>query len=280
MKYSIKRFSTLDERYFGIISDISHSGIKRTYRKCVGRARKKLADGVLKKAEKHAKLQDLYYDRLQLSTDPSSKTSTKILKDLREQDKKSDFLVKYRIRENGEDPCYDLFGIVSSRAKNEELPKSFEEFKKRPSIISLRSGKNGKHIGLTALHEHAHHTNAIGLDGYIPEKLYFGEMIGLSRRRARDKRINEDLSKLGLKDVLGTYVDGKLVELGERSANRTAYKNLVKSRKKYKVKKNDLAIAKKDYYNSSDENYREDGKRRFYDYLGNWIQIPSKRIKV
>lgn len=44
----------LEERRYNIISDLYHSGLKRTYKKNVGRLRSNIADSLSKKSLEHA----------------------------------------------------------------------------------------------------------------------------------------------------------------------------------------------------------------------------------
>lgn len=50
--YKIKRFSYYEEREFGLIEDLRHSGLHRTFKKHVGKARKSLTKKIDKSIEK------------------------------------------------------------------------------------------------------------------------------------------------------------------------------------------------------------------------------------
>ena len=89
--YEEKRYS-LEEKDYSIISDLHHSGIKRTYQKSIGRIRRKLGDQISKSIQKDVNQLEKVQNKLEQTVPPSNQN---LDRSLEEQARKSGIGIKY-----------------------------------------------------------------------------------------------------------------------------------------------------------------------------------------
>ena len=285
-------YSQLEQREYNIISDIYHSGIKRTKKKYIGRIRRSAGDKITKKLRnnrtKHArsdrKFEDIY----------ENKKSDKVLgrKLAREANKRG-------IRIFDEDKVNSVFGDPPGRKGNAYIRTVNDESRKRildqaknmsgrnQRKIGFHIGKTGKIINVTGkydkdwdtiAHEIGHDMNNDGKISKIIKRI--------DDRASRPKKYKHDTHKSGIRNEIGSLMNSaknKLSKLlkdpAEYLEERNAWKNAEKLLKRNGATEEQLKQLK-ETRNAALKTYKYNQKSRKLSNLRKKIQIESNQYYV
>lgn len=279
-------YEELDQKEFGIVSDLYHSTPKKVYKKYAGRARSKVAKGIEgimdKNNEKYTDALDNFRESLSGSGDTLS----------------SPELMKKLIRNNREKTGARVFKIdlgVGPATTNSDATKKVSQalmdagetykdntYKKHGKKLLNSSNKDKAQIYLPdgsgaeyLAHEFGHNLNRTGNAGPLRK---------LINKAANSEKVREDFAlntkidanELRKRDVikesLKRYKNSKLIRSEEKAASRNALKEL----KKAGATKEELEIAKKNLDNAY-KTYKHKSREYYLDPLYQKIQLPKRR---
>lgn len=268
--YKIKRFSQMTEiqqRQYGLLSDLNHSGIRRSYKKYVGRVRRSvgnlLEEKIIKSDENLRNINNKIYGISKGGSEEvlNPSASRKIIKDnskrnkvrvMKSNDNDSSFMV------HSDEVNDDL--LRSMRVSNPNQIKKIENASKsNKSLIFL--GRNRKGVDDLA-HEMGHAENSVSKNP-ITRTIH-----NLSGNK---KYLDSSDTDKGLYQIARHAFKNKLVELEETRAS----KNAVRMMKNAGVKDNQLESAKKNLGLYLDS-YKASSKSDNLKVAHRTIQIPSR----
>ena len=297
------------QKEFGVIQDIQHSGMKRTYKKWVGRGRKKLAEKISNQNKELIWSNQVNLSKFQQLSDKEAKNPELLLKTLKDAKREVPDL---RIVSNK-----NIFGqevgdfnftkeAVKETLDNKRL-KNAE--KKGEDVVTLLHNTHpiiaGHEIG------HVEGRRMKGLGGLLARRgaspkvrKEFNATLnqlaaedGLTRaykgvvpERKIPQKVNEDIkeamkeqnvpyqNKTGLKAIVEQYINGKSLLADEKIASKKAIKRMKKMVKRGEATEDQLKSGKK-LLDAAYDTYVPVHKLPWRTTLENTIQIPSRRRK-
>lgn len=272
------------QKEFGIVSDIYHSGVKRAWKKGIGRARKSIANKIESSAEKDIdKLSNVVIPKYQsLSSVQNKGVERSILKGIHNNGGRT-------ISSNtiaGQDAMIRAdnklrTSLKSSEDRINDLRKSYPNFNFKSEGRTLNKLKNAsnknKYLvsytgeGVEGLaHEAGHGSNYLGENGFL--KKIISNLDSSKRFGVRGElAVGTRTTGKGLKGISKELIGGKLMKMEEKNATKSGLKKLKESG----ATKEELNAAK-EKLKAAGETYNMARKARLKQALANTINIPSK----
>lgn len=263
---------TIEQREFGILSDVVRSGVKRSYKKYVGRARRsignKLKDSINKdlkdkrSAVNSFRNRDIVFDE---------NVERKLIKESKN---------KYNSRTLG----FPLGGDKSKNLvlKSKDIPKDlkvsdFPEDQIRVASKMINSSKKNNYI---IFHPSKSGTDSLAHEiGHIQNEnkgLFNRSISKLSSSIKMDQKpLNDIKNDKGFRKGLGNLIKGKIRIQEEKNAS----KNAIRLLKNSGMKENDINKSRRNL-DTALNTYIHDSNIRYKVPLMNRIQIPSRRGKI
>lgn len=285
--YKVKRFSQVDmssinvryfscdeQREFNALSDIYHSGIKRTFQKYAGRARRNVAGKIQNSIQK-----DIEGTQNAVNTFMNSQAATipnvekGLIKDARNLNartmniplgftNKENFVVHTKEMRNN--PQFSD-GIKSMKGERVGR-KVMNAANKNDSIIFHPSGSGTSSLA----HEVGHVENSKTRN---PIRRVI-EKVANSKGTRVDLQMGGGMNESGIKPALKRYITGKAVLAEERNASKAGLRMM----KKHGATKEQLDEAKK-LLDTAADTYKGSVNVNYKSPIYNWVQIPSRKNK-
>lgn len=268
--YKVKRFSQLsvDERQFNLASDLYHSGVKRTWKKYVGRGRKGLARKIddhlaaVEKKSRDARAKQLDIANLKTVGDPNLRAKALLEAEANgakviTSSKTPGVIPLKHIDESKE--LNDVYVSQIGKTRGDDVAKEVLNAKKSDHDYAIFN--NPVYGAEGTFHEVEHVKNANGRNGLfnkIISNLNSSDSGSAYRKMVKGKDDSYKTSRK-LKDVWGLFKAGKVMRLEESNASRAA----LKSMKKSGASKENLEVAKSHLDNAGDV-YAEAGSKYWY----------------
>lgn len=261
--------SALEQREYSIISELRRSGVKRVYKKYVGRARKsaaqKIQDSIDKDIDKYSKAINKYM------------TAEKVINP--ELEKK---MVKEAEKRGARVLNKDIDGIGGSYTAKADVAKkgkiaTDQEIGDAKYVVTHPEGRGAEILG----HEVGHVDNM-----EAGKKLYDipGKIRRAISKKANDPKVRGEMNlsttyydndgSIGIKEAYKRFLKKKAIDIEEANAS----KNSIKFLKKNGADSDDIKIAKKSLGRAEDT-YKHLNKKYYKVPIMNKIQIPSRRPK-
>lgn len=273
MIYKVKRYSCYyQQREYGVFQDLKHSGLNRTYKKYIGRARKKVANKILEGIKKDIDASNLAGNNITYNPELH-----KINKKLRNNLVKEANKRNIRVLGTNLDPWEGRGNYFFSK-ESAERNNLVENLKYQRNV---RTGKKAENALKKSDHVIFHPTNShtVGLAhemGHVENatgKNKFRRWINKKSQKIREKLLDGQ-NKKGILESIKKKIDNSILLQEERNATKKGLKLFKKSG----ANKEEMKDAKK-FLKLGEESYKKassaDAKLPIY----NWIQIPSKRYK-
>ena len=279
MIYRIKRFSR--EKSYSILTDLYHSGAKRTAKKWIGRARVKAAKPFYKKSleqyQKGIEAEQKAANKVDISPESRKKLRAALGQRAKELDARINTKLPEEIRGGHS-------WVIDSKTLEEylkEFPDDHRAVRKlkrsakrgKASAQIIRAGNNSD---IQVGHELGHIENT---KGSLTDKLV-SSMAGDPKVRTKFQR---DISEIGLvgnhgdsglKSSVRSILRNKLIRKEEANATKMGVKIL----KDAGITEKELKEAKK-YLDECGKTYKHYGKSSTLTTIGNTLNIPSRRSK-
>ncbi len=296
----------------GVIQDIQHSGMKRTYKKWVGRGRKKLAEKISNQNKKLIESNQINLSKFQQLSNEETKNPKLLIKTLKDAKRE---IPDLRIVSNK-----NIFGQEVG-----DFNFTKESVKEGTKLIDSKRLKNAAKKGedvITLLHNthpilagheigHVEGRRMKGLGGRLARRGSSSKVrqefnAALNQLAAEDgltraykgvvpkgkisQTVNEEIkkamkennlpyqNKTGLKAIVKQYIDGKSLLADEKIASKKAIKRMKKMVERSEVTKDQLKSGKK-LLDAAYGTYAPVHKLPWRTTLENTIQIPSRRRK-
>lgn len=279
-------YEELDQKEFGIVSDLYHSTPKKVYKKYAGRARSKVAKGIEgiidKNNEKYTDALDNFRESLSGSGDTlsSPELMKKLIRNNREKTGARVFKMDFGagpFTSTSEDTrqrslaLIDAGNNIKDNIIKREGKKLLNSSNKDRAQIYLPDKSGAEYLA----HEIGHNLNRTGNAGPLRKLI---NIIASSEKVGGDFVLNTkiDANELRKRDVikesLKRYTNSKLIRSEEKAASRNALKEL----KKAGATKEELEIAKKNLDNAY-KTYKHKSREYYLDPLYQKIQLPKRR---
>jgi hypothetical protein len=266
---------TIEQREFGILSDVVRSGVKRSYKKYVGRARRSIGNKLDKSISEDINKRSKILDELKSRSNPViNPRSEQTISQLSSDKYNTEILTPDPSRYSGKSTY-----ISSSKRFKNIKPDDLKEVSngkfngisnEMADILSKNKGLiiSPKGSGTDSLaHEVGHVMNK--KDSILSRIRSLGDSISRST-----KIPYKDLkNKKGL--GLGEYVRGKIIVSEEKAASKNGMKIL----KGIGMSSDELRRSK-EYLDKSLDTYKLEASARRKTPIKNLIQIPSRRGKI
>ena len=300
------------QKEFGVIQDIQHSGMKRTYKKWVGRSRKKLAEKISNQNKKLIESNQINLYKFQQLSDAEAKDPKLLIKTLKDAKRE---IPDLRIVSNK-----NIFGqeigdynftkeAVKEGTKQVDSKRLKNAAKKGEDVVTLLHNTHpvlaGHEIG------HVEGRRMKGLGGRLARRGSSPKVrqefnAALNQLAAEDgltraykgvvpkgkisQTVNEEIkkamkennlpyqNKTGLKAIVKQYIDGKSLLADEKIASKKAINRMKKMVKRGDATKDQIKSGKK-LLDAAYSTYAPVHKLPWRTTLENTIQIPSRRRK-
>ena len=291
----------LEEKEFGIVSDLTHSGIPRTYKKYIGRARRNLGNRIGRSIENDAKSLEntINSPRKFIYNADSGRTlkevaekeglkinqgyDREILNALMSNEKvnlarKTDFtLPSSKVKDKIRNIIKDTYKEINNTSKNPSKKeveriidnevddftrKIYNDSKKYKGVIQLGDRSLGESPEILA-HEIGHNISNKSIKGKLINRASMNDFKNFNPR--------SDNSGKGILRGIKNYFKQKAVVKNEDLANKEGLKLLKKDLSPTELK------SAEENMNKSLDKYKHDGKLFYKKPLWRTIQIPSRR---
>lgn len=261
----------LRQKNYNVLSDLYHSGVRRTYKKTVGRARRKAAQKLSQSA-----LNDIKeYNRLVNTVQTPVINNQKVRENLINQVPRRTQVISINNYPNG--GSGHLNNSFIGEGDFNELRKYNNPVKIESFRRSVNSGKYDNHILYTPnmgeenlAHELGHVINTRGILSKQVDKIAANSPdVGMASR-VLIRSGNHEVE--GIKNTGELFARGKIIELNEANASRKGLRSLKKSG----ISKEELN-ASKQKLQASGKTYRLMNNATWKTSLRNTIQIPSRK---